>query len=301
MARGVVGCEAMRFGVLGTGMVGQAIAGKLVAVGHEVKMGSREAGNEKAVAWASEAGEGASEGSFADAAGFGEVVVNATAGAHSLEALEAAGAENLAGKVLIDVANALDFSQGMPPTLTVCNDDSLGEQIQRAFPDARVVKALNTINASVMVAPGSLGETTNAVRLRGRRGRQGSGHGAARELRLGRGDSHGSGRHLGGAGDGDVPAALAADDGRLGTAQFNIADRRGKRLGLRRRRGRRVGRRGGGTGIHGRLKNGCPQGLGGSNPSPAKSARLKRVARFGGVAGSSPAPGTGRPERRTGA
>ena len=142
-------------------MVGQAIGGKLVELGHEVTMGSRQAGNEKAVAWAKEAGEGASEGSFADAAGFGEVVVNATAGGASLEALEAAGAENLAGKVLIDVANALDFSQGMPPTLSVCNDDSLGERIQRAFPEAQVVKALNTINAAVMVTPGSLGESTN--------------------------------------------------------------------------------------------------------------------------------------------
>ena len=151
----------MRFGVLGTGTVGQGIAGKLVGLGHEVRMGSRQAGNEKAVAWASEAGDGASEGSFADAAEFGEVVVNATAGGASLEALEAAGAENLDGKVLIDVANALDFSQGMPPTLSVCNDDSLGERIQRAFPEARVVKALNTMNASVMVSPGALGETTN--------------------------------------------------------------------------------------------------------------------------------------------
>jgi len=142
-------------------MVGRAIAGRLVELGHEAMMGSRQAGNERAVAWAAEAGEGASEGSFADAAGFGEVVVNATAGTASLEALEAAEAKNLAGKVLIDVANPLDFGQGMPPTLSVCNDDSLAERIQREFPDARVVKALNTVNASVMVRPGSLGELTN--------------------------------------------------------------------------------------------------------------------------------------------
>jgi 8-hydroxy-5-deazaflavin:NADPH oxidoreductase len=124
-------------------------------------MGSREAGNEKAVEWAGGAGEGASEGSFADAAEFGEVVVNATAGTGSLEALEAAGSENLSGKVLIDIANPLDFSQGMPPSLSVCNTDSLGEQIQRAFPEARVVKALNTVNAAVMVEPDSLGESAN--------------------------------------------------------------------------------------------------------------------------------------------
>lgn len=143
----------MRFGVLGTGVVGQTLGGKLVSLGHEVTMGSRQAGNERAVAWAVEAGERAGEGSFADAAAFGEMVVNATAGAASLDALAAVGAEDLYGKVLIDVANPLDFSAGMPPTLTVCNTDSLAERIQRAFPEARVVKALNTVNAAVMVEP----------------------------------------------------------------------------------------------------------------------------------------------------
>jgi predicted dinucleotide-binding enzyme len=122
-------------------------------------MGSREAGNKRAVEWAEEAGEGASEGSFEDAASFGETIVNATAGAHSLEALGAAGAENLAGKVLIDIANALD-SSGDQMALTVANTDSLAEQIQRANPDARVVKTLNTVNAGIMVAPDSLGEGT---------------------------------------------------------------------------------------------------------------------------------------------
>jgi predicted dinucleotide-binding enzyme len=141
-------------------MVGQAIGGKLVELGHEVTMGSRRAGNERAVEWAASAGERASEGSFADAAGFGEIVVNATAGAASVEALRSAGAENLSGKLLIDIANALDFSGGRPPTLTVCNHDSLGEQIQRAFPEARVVKALNTVNAAVMVEPDALNEST---------------------------------------------------------------------------------------------------------------------------------------------
>jgi 8-hydroxy-5-deazaflavin:NADPH oxidoreductase len=143
----------MRIGVLGTGMVGQTIATKLVELGHDVTMGAREPGNEKAVEWASGAGDDASEGSFADAAAHGELLFNCTAGTASLEALRAAGEAELSGKVLVDVANPLDFSKGMPPTLSVSNDDSLGEQIQREFPDARVVKTLNTVNAAVMVQP----------------------------------------------------------------------------------------------------------------------------------------------------
>ncbi|MFL5781540.1 MAG: NADPH-dependent F420 reductase [Thermoleophilaceae bacterium] len=143
----------MRIGVLGTGVVGQTIATKLVELGHEVTMGARSAGSEKAVEWASGAGEGAAEGSFADAAAHGELLFNCTAGTASLEALRAAGEEELRGKVLVDVSNPLDFSQGMPPTLSVSNDDSLGEQIQREFPGARVVKALNTVNTAVMIEP----------------------------------------------------------------------------------------------------------------------------------------------------
>lgn len=145
--------DGVRIGVLGTGMVGRTLAGSLVALGHEVMMGSRQAGNANAVAWAAQAGPSAREGSFADAAGFGMIVVNATAGAASLGALAAAGADALAGKVLLDVANPLDHAPGATGVLTVCNTDSLGEQIQRAFPDTRVVKALNTMSAEVMVKP----------------------------------------------------------------------------------------------------------------------------------------------------
>jgi len=145
----------MKIGVLGTGVVGETIGSKLVQLGHEVRMGSRQAGNEKARAWAESVGGAASEGSFADAAAHGELVFNCTPGAHSLEALEAAGRDNLARKVLVDVANPLDFSTG-GPTLSVCNTDSVGEQIQRAFPDALVVKALNTINCDVMVDPAAV-------------------------------------------------------------------------------------------------------------------------------------------------
>lgn len=144
----------MKIGVLGTGIVGTTIASKLVQSGHDVKMGSRAAGNDKAVAWSKSNGARASEGSYADAAAFGDLLFNCTSGTGSLPALEAAGATNLGSKVLVDVSNPLDFSKGMPPTLTVCNTDSLAEQLQRAFPDLKVVKALNTMTAAIMVNPG---------------------------------------------------------------------------------------------------------------------------------------------------
>ncbi len=148
----------MKIGVLGTGMVGSTLAGKLAALGHEVKMGAREAGNAKAKAWASGAGKGASSGTFAEAAAFGEIVLSCTLGEKALEALRAAKKESLEGKVVVDVSNPLDFSKGMPPrVLTGPNGESLGEQIQDAFPGARVVKALNTVNAAVMVDPRRVG------------------------------------------------------------------------------------------------------------------------------------------------
>jgi predicted dinucleotide-binding enzyme len=129
----------VRIGVLGTGVVGTTIAGKLRELGHDVLIGSRAVG-EDAVP-------------FADAAAHGKLVFNCTNGNASLEALNAAGAENLAGKVLVDVANALDFSRGRPPLVGVSTGDSIGEQIQRAFPEAKVVKALNTVTANVMIDP----------------------------------------------------------------------------------------------------------------------------------------------------
>jgi len=147
----------MKHAVLGTGTVGQTIATKLVSRGHEVRMGARDATNEKAAAWAKGAGPKASHGTFSDAAAFGEVIWNCTKGEGSLEALRAAGAANLRGKPLLDLSNPLDFSKGFPPTLSVCNHDSLAEQIQRAFPEAKVVKTLNTLTAALMVDPRKLG------------------------------------------------------------------------------------------------------------------------------------------------
>ncbi|HEY8770611.1 MAG TPA: NAD(P)-binding domain-containing protein [Thermoleophilaceae bacterium] len=146
----------MRIGVLGTGVVGRTIGSKLVQLGHEVTMGSRSADNESATGWASDGGENAAYGTFEDAAGAGELVFNCTSGTASLEALAAAGADNLSGKLLVDVTNPLDFSAGFPPSLSVMGHDSLAEQIQRAHPDARVVKTLNTMNCEVMVDPGRL-------------------------------------------------------------------------------------------------------------------------------------------------
>lgn len=143
----------MKIGVLGTGIVGKTLATKLVKLGHDVRMGSRKAGSDKAKAWVKDAGGRGSEGSFADAAAHGEIIFNCTAGMASLDALRAAGTRNLNGKILIDVSNPLDFSKGMPPSLSVCNTDSLGEQIQKTFPEAKVVKTLNTVTAALMVEP----------------------------------------------------------------------------------------------------------------------------------------------------
>src|SRR5690242_1046835 len=158
----------MKIAVLGTGMVGQAIAARLSGLGHDVTLGTRDPqatlartepdgmGNPPFSAWASEHGE-VQLATFADATAGAELVVNATSGSGALPALELAGADHLAGKVLIDISNPLDFSKGFPPTLTVVNTDSVGEQIHRAFPDAKVVKTLNTTNVFVMIDPGSVG------------------------------------------------------------------------------------------------------------------------------------------------
>jgi len=150
----------MKIGVLGTGIVGQTIGSKIVQLGHEVMMGSREEANIKATTWAKEEGPRASFGTFANAAAFGEILFNCTLGSATLGALRHAGAENLNGKILVDTANPLDYSSEVW-TLTICNNDSLGEQIQRAFPETKVVKSLNTMNCNIMVDPRKLSEKTD--------------------------------------------------------------------------------------------------------------------------------------------
>ncbi len=150
----------MNIGVLGTGATGLTIGTKLVELGHDVMVGSRDEANPNAVLWAKNSGHNALYGTFMNAAEFGEIIFNCTLGSASLAALEQAGAKNLKGKVLIDTSNPLDRSTDTW-TLTVCNTDSLGEQIQRMFPDAKVVKSLNTVNANVMVDPNKLIEKTD--------------------------------------------------------------------------------------------------------------------------------------------
>jgi 8-hydroxy-5-deazaflavin:NADPH oxidoreductase len=150
----------MNIGVLGTGVVGKTIGTKLVQLDHDVMLGSRDTANPGAVAWAKAEGRHASVGSFANAAEFGEILFNCVHGAFALQALQSAGAENLKDKVLIDLSNSIDRETGqLAPKVT--NTDSLGEQLQRAFPDLRVIKTLNTVNCGVMVDPAKLKEATS--------------------------------------------------------------------------------------------------------------------------------------------
>jgi predicted dinucleotide-binding enzyme len=142
----------MNIAVLGTGGVGQTIGTKLVGLGHEVKMGSRDAKHAKGQEWVKSSGGRASLGTYLEAATFGELVFNCTAGAAALDVLGGLGPA-LAGKVVVDVSNPLDFSNGFPPSLLTPPGDSLGEQLQRALPGCHVVKALNHVNFDVMVDP----------------------------------------------------------------------------------------------------------------------------------------------------
>jgi hypothetical protein len=159
----------MQIGILGTGMVGRALAEGFIRTGHDVAMGTRDVhetttrplqGTSGLMAdWLADHPRVALA-DLAAVAAAADVVVNATNGAGTIAALTTAGADNLAGKVLVDVANPLDFSAGFPPTLTIKDTDSLGELVQRTFPQARVVKTLNTLTASLMTRPDLLPEPT---------------------------------------------------------------------------------------------------------------------------------------------
>jgi predicted dinucleotide-binding enzyme len=162
----------MKIAVLGTGIVGRTVAGGLAGLDHDVTVGTRDPartlartepdqmGNPPYSAWAADH-PGVPLATFAEAAAGAELVVNASSGHATLEVLRQAGEESLAGKVLLDISNPLDFSQGFPPTLFVKDTDSLAEQVQRAFPRTRVVKSLNTMTAAVMVDPGQLGRPSS--------------------------------------------------------------------------------------------------------------------------------------------
>ena len=168
----------MNIGVLGTGSVGRTISAKLVELGHSIVIGTREPsetlartesdrmGNPPLSAWL-EQNPKVRLGTFAEAAAHGEIVMNATNGNGSLDALKAAGEGNLNGKILIDISNPLDGSRGMPPSLFISNTNSLGEQIQRLFPDLKVVKTLNTMNARLMADPRMLANGDHSVFVSG--------------------------------------------------------------------------------------------------------------------------------------
>jgi predicted dinucleotide-binding enzyme len=171
----------MQVAVMGTGTVGRAVAARLDELGHAVTVGTRDPkatmardepdrfGNPPFPVWADQHPD-VGVVTYREAAATAELIVNATNGAASIAVLEDAGEEHLDGKVLIDIANPLDSSRGMPPVLAVHNDDSLGERIQRRFPQSKVVKALNTMNANLMVDPAQLAGGDHTVFVSGNDG-----------------------------------------------------------------------------------------------------------------------------------
>ncbi len=143
----------MKVGILGSGEVGQALGDGFVSRGHEVKLGAREATNEKTTKWAAKHGVKGSAGTFRDAAAFGEMLVVATLWTGTESALRLAGIGNFKGKVVLDVTNPLLFEPNQPPRLALGHTDSGGEQIQRWLPGARVVKVFNIVGNKHMVDP----------------------------------------------------------------------------------------------------------------------------------------------------
>jgi 8-hydroxy-5-deazaflavin:NADPH oxidoreductase len=165
----------MKVAIIGSGIIGQTLGKKLVELGHDVVLGTRDPNKlDEAKGWAGSlddwlnaVGNKATVATFAAAAAQGEIIINATHGMASLAALQIAGVENLQNKILIDVANELDFSQGMPPRSLAADETFLGEKIQAAFPDTKVVKTLNTMNCQMMVDPKQLADGNHTVFIGG--------------------------------------------------------------------------------------------------------------------------------------
>jgi 8-hydroxy-5-deazaflavin:NADPH oxidoreductase len=147
------GVERSRVGVLGSGVVGRRLAWGFADRGHDVMIGSRDPGKSDLQEWLSGEGSGIRSGTFAETAAHGDLIVLGLLGTATVEAITDAGASNFSGKVVIDATNPLDFSDGFPPKLAISGEDSLGEQVQRALPDARVVKAFNIIGNTYFVDP----------------------------------------------------------------------------------------------------------------------------------------------------
>ncbi len=168
----------MKIAVLGTGIVGRSHAEKLASLGHDVMIGTEDVAKKMADTktdamnnvpfpeWQKK-NPSVKLATFRDAAAHGEIVYDALKGDCALDVLKSVGAENLNGKIIVDIANPLDFSKGMPPTLTVCNTDSLGEEVQRTFPEAKVVKTFNTTNALLQVNPQQLANADHDMFLCG--------------------------------------------------------------------------------------------------------------------------------------
>ena len=142
-----------RVGVLGSGEVGRRLAAGFLSRGHDVMIGSRDPDKPELREWLAADGAGIEAGTFAQTAAHGELLVLAVLGDAAEKAIADAGPDNFSGKVVIDAMNPLDFSAGFPPKLSITGEDSLGERVQRALPDAKVVKAFNTIGNPYFVDP----------------------------------------------------------------------------------------------------------------------------------------------------